>query len=451
MSYLVLARKFRPQNFDEVIGQDHITTTLKNAITQNRVAHAYLFTGPRGIGKTSTARILAKALNCQKGPRPVPCDKCPSCEEIMKGSSLDVIEIDGASNRGIEEVRNLRENVKFAPSRGRFKVYIIDEVHMLTQEAFNALLKTLEEPPAHVKFVFATTAPYKVPATILSRCQRFDFKRIPIQAIVDKLKDISSQEKFIATEDALFAIAKASEGSMRDAESILDQLASFCDKKMKLPRRPMATTPRIAFWAPVIWPSRPWSCSKMRFRKSGTVIPPSVDYSFLKSYLSSPNIHGPQSHIFGSVKRGYVGLVRPGGRDHIHHFGYDVYIGHGHVAVLVGIGMIGIENHSWRRSLLVNIINFRPVTDPAFREWLDTRDEHMVGVGSKAEEIPLGRRHLVFHYRRRFLHYNFLPAVGTALRGAGCGHVGYITGDYIKTLPLDAQSRSADVHRGKQV
>ena len=234
MSYLVIARKWRPKTFDEVVGQDHITITLKNAISQNRIAHAYLFTGPRGIGKTTTARILAKALNCEKGPTPAPCNKCFSCLEISQGNSLDVLEIDGASNRGIEEVRNLRENVKFAPSKGNFKVYIIDEVHMLTAEAFNALLKTLEEPPAHVKFIFATTAPHKVPPTILSRCQRFDFKRISIKDLVKKLKEIAKSEKFAADEDALFLIAKASEGSLRDAESILDQLASFCQKKITI-------------------------------------------------------------------------------------------------------------------------------------------------------------------------------------------------------------------------
>ncbi|MFH1406656.1 MAG: DNA polymerase III subunit gamma/tau [Candidatus Omnitrophota bacterium] len=232
MSYIVIARKFRPQNFDEVVGQEHITTTLKHAIEHGRVAHAYLFSGPRGIGKTSTARILAKALNCEKGPAAKPCNKCSTCEEITSGSSLDVIEIDGASNRGIDEVRALRENVKFAPAKGRYKVYIIDEVHMLTQEAFNALLKTLEEPPAHVKFVFATTAPNKVPSTILSRCQRFDFRRISTQEIVKKLKEISQKEKIAIEEEALFAIARTADGSIRDAESILDQLASFSKEKI---------------------------------------------------------------------------------------------------------------------------------------------------------------------------------------------------------------------------
>ena len=234
MSYLVIARKWRPKTFSEVVGQDHITVTLQNAIAQNRIAHAYLFTGPRGIGKTTTARILAKALNCEKGPTEDPCNKCLSCTEITQGNNLDVLEIDGASNRGIEEVRNLRENVKFAPTKGKFKVYIIDEVHMLTPEAFNALLKTLEEPPAHVKFIFATTSPHKVPATILSRCQRFDFKRISINDLVKKLKEIAKSEKFTIDEDALFAVSRVAEGSLRDAESVLDQLASFCEKKITL-------------------------------------------------------------------------------------------------------------------------------------------------------------------------------------------------------------------------
>ena len=217
MSYIVFARKWRPQNFDEIIGQEHIATTLKNAIELNRVAHAYLFSGPRGTGKTSTARILAKALNCASGPTPTPCNNCTPCKEITSGISLDCIEIDGASNRGIDEVRALRENVKFAPSGGKFKIYIIDEVHMLTSEAFNALLKTLEEPPAHIKFIFATTRPYKLLPTILSRCQRFDFKRIPLELITSKLKKITAEEKINATEEALFYIAKAAGGSMRDA------------------------------------------------------------------------------------------------------------------------------------------------------------------------------------------------------------------------------------------
>ncbi|MBU0759966.1 MAG: DNA polymerase III subunit gamma/tau [Candidatus Omnitrophica bacterium] len=234
MTYIPFARKHRPQDFDGVIGQEHITTTLKNAISLNRVHHAYLFAGPRGIGKTSTARILSKALNCEKGPTPTPCNKCVSCQEITGGSSMDVIEIDGASNRGIDEIRNLRETVKYSPSNGRYKIYIIDEVHMLTTEAFNALLKTLEEPPAHVKFIFATTEPHKLPATILSRCQRFDFRRIPVKDIIAKLKELAVQEKLDIEEDVFLYAASSSEGSMRDAESVLDQLSSFSKGKIRL-------------------------------------------------------------------------------------------------------------------------------------------------------------------------------------------------------------------------
>ena len=232
-NYLIFARKFRPQTFEEVVGQEPITTTLKNAISKGRIAQSFLFTGSRGIGKTSTARIFAKALNCEKGPSPTPCNQCFICEEITQGISLDVLEIDGASNRGIDEIRNLRENVKFKPTRGKYKVYIIDEVHMLTGEAFNALLKTLEEPPEHVKFVFATTEVHKVPLTILSRCQRFNFRRIPTEEIVEKLKEIAKQEKVNVSAKALFMIAKSSEGSLRDAESLLDQLASFGGGEIK--------------------------------------------------------------------------------------------------------------------------------------------------------------------------------------------------------------------------
>lgn len=227
MSYLVLARKWRPQVFDAVIGQEHVTQTLKNAIKQNRVAHAFIFTGVRGVGKTSVARILAKALNCQKGPSTDPCNQCPSCLEITNGSSVDVYEIDGASNRGINEVRELRENVKYMPSRDRHKIFIIDEVHMLTQEAFNALLKTLEEPPRHIIFIMATTQPHKVPTTILSRCQRFDFRRIPMQGILNHLKNIAHEESLRVGEGALRLIAREAEGSMRDALSLLDQVVSF--------------------------------------------------------------------------------------------------------------------------------------------------------------------------------------------------------------------------------
>lgn len=230
--YLVIARKYRPQAFDEMIGQGPIATTLKNAISLNRIGHAYLFTGPRGVGKTSMARIFAKALNCKKGPTVTPCGECPACLEIESARSLDVLEIDGASNRGIDEIRALRENVKFAPAAGKFKVYIIDEVHQITNDGFNALLKTLEEPPAHVKFIFATTSAHKVPATILSRCQRFDFRRISSETIAETLKEICKKEKIKADEDALFAIAKAADGSLRDSQSILDQIAASTDTKI---------------------------------------------------------------------------------------------------------------------------------------------------------------------------------------------------------------------------
>ncbi|HQP10583.1 MAG TPA: DNA polymerase III subunit gamma/tau [Candidatus Omnitrophota bacterium] len=230
MAYLVLARKYRPQTFDEVVGQEHITDLLKKTIQSNRLTQAYLFCGPRGIGKTSCARILAKSLNCEKGPTLKPCGKCPACTEIAKGTSFDVLEIDGASNRGIDEIRALRENVKFAPSCGRYKIYIVDEVHMLTAEAFNALLKTLEEPPEHVKFIFATTAPNKIPATIISRCQRYDFRRIPMKVLVGSLEQISKEEKLKIDQEALYAIAKAAQGGLRDAISILDQLSALSDK-----------------------------------------------------------------------------------------------------------------------------------------------------------------------------------------------------------------------------
>jgi DNA polymerase III subunit gamma/tau len=234
MSYLVIARKWRPQVFSDIIGQGHITTTLQNAIKQDRVAHAYILCGPRGIGKTTTARIFAKALNCQKGPRPDPCNKCASCKDITASRSTDVIEIDGASNRGIDEIRNLKENVQFSPQSGRFKIYIIDEVHMLTTEAFNALLKTLEEPPAHVKFIFATTAAHKVLPTILSRCQRFNFRRLSSHDIAKKLERIAKSENIAIDEQALFNIARQASGSMRDAESVMDQLATYCKNKITL-------------------------------------------------------------------------------------------------------------------------------------------------------------------------------------------------------------------------
>lgn len=227
MTYEVFARKWRPNQFEDVVGQAPVTETLTNAITTGRIAHAYLFVGPRGIGKTSIARILAKALNCAEGTSPTPCDKCDSCREIAQGTNLDVLEIDGASNNGVDQVRELRETVKFAPSHGPYKIYIIDEVHMLTVPAFNALLKTLEEPPSHVKFIFATTEPEKILATILSRCQRFDLRRIPVTLIVERLALIAKDEKLKVEEGALLAIARASEGGLRDAESSLDQMVSF--------------------------------------------------------------------------------------------------------------------------------------------------------------------------------------------------------------------------------
>lgn len=227
MEYQVLARKFRPQKFEDVAGQEHVVKTLCNAIGKGRVAHAFLFSGPRGVGKTSVARILAKALNCEKGPAAVPCNVCANCREITDGSSLDVREIDGASNRGIDEIRELRENVKFAPAASRYKIYIIDEVHMLTREAFNALLKTLEEPPAHVIFIFATTENHKVPATILSRCQCYDFRRIALTEIAGNLGKVAAAEKIRISEAALSWIAEAGDGSMRDAQSIFDQVISY--------------------------------------------------------------------------------------------------------------------------------------------------------------------------------------------------------------------------------
>lgn len=227
MSYLVLARKHRPVSFDELIGQEHISKLLKQAITSERIAHAYLFTGPRGVGKTSCARILAQCLNCTDGPKINPPTDDPIVESIAKGNSFDVLEIDGASNRGIDEVRMLRENVKFAPSVGRYKIYIVDEVHMLTTEAFNALLKTLEEPPEHVKFIFATTEPQKLPQTIISRCQKFDFKQINVKTIMNVLDGVCQKESIEVDEDALYAIAKAAKGSLRDGLSILDQLSAM--------------------------------------------------------------------------------------------------------------------------------------------------------------------------------------------------------------------------------
>jgi DNA polymerase III subunit gamma/tau len=232
VSYEVFARKYRPQTFDDLVGQDHVSRTLKNAVAQNRLAHAYLFVGPRGVGKTSTARILAKSLNCVKGPTVTPCGECDNCREIAAGNSLDVIEIDGASNNSVEDVRQLRENVRYAPAKGRYKIYLIDEVHMLSPAAFNALLKTLEEPPEHVKFIFATTEPQKVLPTILSRCQRFDLHRIAANLIAKHLQFIAGKENITLEPAAAHAIARGAEGGLRDAESMLDQLVAFCGQKI---------------------------------------------------------------------------------------------------------------------------------------------------------------------------------------------------------------------------
>jgi DNA polymerase-3 subunit gamma/tau len=232
MTYLVTARKWRPMVFDDVVGQSHVTATLRNAIASNRLAHAYLFSGPRGIGKTTMARLLAKAVNCRNPKDLNPCNQCDICEEITNSRCIDVFEIDGASTRGIEEIRNLRETVRYAPTKCQYKVYIIDEVHMLTKEAFNALLKTLEEPPTHVLFIFATTEVQKVPATILSRCHRFDFRRIAINEIFNRLKYIAQQEKIEIDDDSLLLIAKKGDGSLRDAQSIFDQAVSFCGENI---------------------------------------------------------------------------------------------------------------------------------------------------------------------------------------------------------------------------
>jgi DNA polymerase-3 subunit gamma/tau len=227
MSYLVLARKWRPQRFEDIVGQGHVTQVLRNAIGAGRIAHAYLFTGVRGVGKTTAARILAKALNCEKGPTANPCNECSQCVEITEGRSLDVYEIDGASNRGIDEVRQIIENVRYQPAKSRFKIYIIDEVHQVTKDAFNALLKTLEEPPPFVKFILATTEPHRLPETILSRCQRFDFRRIATREVVERLGDIAEKESLHITGGALVLLAREAEGSMRDAQSLLEQILSY--------------------------------------------------------------------------------------------------------------------------------------------------------------------------------------------------------------------------------
>ena len=227
MSYLVFARKFRPRTFSEVTGQEHVVRTLANGIKAGRIAHAFLFAGARGVGKTTIARILAKALNCIKGPTPEPCLECDPCREISEGRDMDVFEIDGASNRGIDQVNELRENVRYTPARDRFKVFIIDEVHMLTREAFNALLKTLEEPPPHVKFIFATTELHKIPATVLSRCQHHEFRRIPFRDIMARLGEIAAAEKVAIDEDALVLLARAADGSLRDGLSAFDQVVAF--------------------------------------------------------------------------------------------------------------------------------------------------------------------------------------------------------------------------------
>ena len=228
MSYLVLARKYRPQTFEQVVEQNHVTRTLSNAISSDRVAHAVLFSGPRGTGKTTVARILAKAMNCKAGPIPAPCNQCRSCGEITSGTAVDVFEIDGASNNSVDQVRELRENIKYMPAHSLYKIYIIDEVHMLSMQAFNALLKTLEEPPPHVMFIFATTEPHKIPITILSRCQRHDFRRISLNSMIQHMTTICGEEKFQISDESLVLIAREATGSMRDALSLLDQvLACF--------------------------------------------------------------------------------------------------------------------------------------------------------------------------------------------------------------------------------
>jgi len=232
MSYLALARRYRPDDFSGILAQNHITKTLTNAVSSGRISQAYLFCGPRGTGKTSTARVLAKSLNCEKGPTPTPCNECNNCKEIKVGVSPDVFELDAASNRGIDDIRELRENVRYAPVASRYKIYIIDEVHRLTQEAFDALLKTLEEPPLHVIFIFATTEPQQLPATILSRTQRFDFKRVPVSTLAEAVNDVAKTEEMEIEPKAALLIARKADGSLRDALSLLDQLTSFSEGKI---------------------------------------------------------------------------------------------------------------------------------------------------------------------------------------------------------------------------
>ena len=232
--YVVVARRYRPQLFEELIGQQHVAKALSGAIATERVGHAYLFTGARGVGKTSAARIFAKALNCIEGPTPVPCNTCDICESISSGDDVDVLEIDGASNRGIDEIRALRQNANVRPSRSRFKIYIIDEVHMLTREAFNALLKTLEEPPEHVKFIFCTTDPQKIPITILSRCQRYDFAGIVATSIAERLRQIAEAERVTIASEAIEVLARRAAGSMRDGQSLLEQLLAFASEQITL-------------------------------------------------------------------------------------------------------------------------------------------------------------------------------------------------------------------------
>jgi DNA polymerase-3 subunit gamma/tau len=246
MTYLVMARKYRPQSFEEVVGQAHVTVTLVNAIKANRISHAYLFAGPKGTGKTTVARILAKALNCRDGPTPKPCGQCDSCTEIAMSRSLDVVEIDGASNNSVDDVRALRENIRYVPSKGKYKIYIIDEVHMLSDSAFNALLKTLEEPPAHAIFIFATTEPHKVPQTVLSRCQRFDFRRIPTSDLVETIQTIAQKEKLEIDQDASYILARRADGSLRDILSLLDQVIAFGGEDEGSPSQKKVTKELVA-------------------------------------------------------------------------------------------------------------------------------------------------------------------------------------------------------------